>query len=427
VRQVRILVLLAVFAAFANPVSGASANLYSVSLCTHDSPSSLAASGLSVGSDEESGQPTNLGFKAQVGCGGGFAGISLYGLGNTYKGGIHMTLTAPSGASLHRVEFYESFSAPWASGVQFHLRTAEENVLQTEEGPPLLGTGTYYFDNLNSPSITGDLACFAPACEPLVASSPTTSVSFQALKAEIDDRAAPTVSIGSVLAAASPLHGTAQVPFEAADAGAGVATAMLLVDGAPAGTLTELNGGLCAQPYLVIAPCVRSLDKAFALDTTKLADGSHRVQVAVVDGAGLEAKSAPVSIVVDNAPQPSGGSGSAGSSAGGGSGSAAPALSAIKFSKARFQAAGGAVVRFSSSVSGTLTIHFERLGPGHRIKNFATGTLRVLAGQGKLKVGSRLGKKKLTPGRYRLTLSVRDAAGHVSKPIAAGFRVLAPR
>jgi hypothetical protein len=426
VRQVRILVLLTVLAAFAIPASGASANLYSVSLCTHDSPSSPAASGLSIGPDEESGQPTNLGFKAQVGCGGGFAGISLYGLGSTYKGGIHLTLTAPSGASLRRVEFYESFSAPWASGVQFHLRTAEENVLQTEEGPPLLGTGTYYFDNLNSPSVTGDLACFAPACEPLVASSPTSSVSFQAIKAEIEDGTAPTVSIGSALATASPLHGTAQVPFEAADGGAGVATATLSVDGAPAGTMAESNGGLCAQPYLVIAPCVRSLDKAFALDTTKLADGAHQVQVAVTDGAGREAKSAPVTIVVDNAPQQSSGAGSGGSAVGGAV-RAAPALSAIKLSKTRFKAAGGTVVRFSSSVSGTLKINFERLGPGHRIKNFAAGSLKVIAGPGKLKVGSRLGKKRLTPGRYRVTLSVRDAVGHVSKPVSAVFSVLASR
>lgn len=46
------------------------------------------------------------------------------------------------------------------------------------------------------------------------------------------------------------------------------------------------------------------------------------------------------------------------------------------------------------------------------------------AGGGRLTLTAKLGRRALGPGRYRLTLVVRDAAGNASKPAIARLTVV---
>jgi len=126
------------------------------------------------------------------------------------------------------------------------------------------------------------------------------------------DNAGPTVggNVGGSLATDNPVRGMASVAFTASDAGAGVYRALLIVDGATVdATIPDANGGRCADvnpsndnPYEFgsAAPCKGTVSGTFALDTSKVADGGHRVQVLVEDAGGNRASVLDRTITVDN-------------------------------------------------------------------------------------------------------------------------------
>ena len=117
--------------------------------------------------------------------------------------------------------------------------------------------------------------------------------------------------------------------------------------------------------------------------------------------------------------------------------------------KARRKAVGrGTVLRFTSSEAGKLTILIERARPGrtsgkggkrvckpvrHRPKHgacttyarVATLTRTIRAGSGRVALSGRIGKRRLAAAGYRLTISVRDSAGNVSKPTLRTFTIVA--
>ncbi|HVW17446.1 MAG TPA: hypothetical protein VHB30_04305, partial [Solirubrobacteraceae bacterium] len=98
------------------------------------------------------------------------------------------------------------------------------------------------------------------------------------------------------------LGGSEQVAFRAADTGGGVATASVLVDGVELDRrVVDDNGGACAEPYTLRAPCKAAVDAAYAFDTTQLADGAHAVSLVVRDATGVnQVAYGPVSVTVDN-------------------------------------------------------------------------------------------------------------------------------
>lgn len=134
------------------------------------------------------------------------------------------------------------------------------------------------------------------------------------------DGAAPVVSgIRGSLPEPGAKRGAVSVSFDAADRGGGLYRLITLVDGA----VTEVRGldqgpGTCADadptdadPYAFAArvPCPLALTGLTAtIDTTRLADGPHRVQVLVEDAAGhrtpvLAGGDSGTEVVVRNAVQ----------------------------------------------------------------------------------------------------------------------------
>jgi hypothetical protein len=104
------------------------------------------------------------------------------------------------------------------------------------------------------------------------------------------------------------------------------------------------------------------------------------------------------------------------------------ALAARK--KARI--ARGTVLRFTSSEASKLSVVVERVRKtsrkGHKVlrtRKVATLTRTIKAGPGQLSFTGRLGKRRLAPGTYRLTLTARDSAANVSKPVSLTLTIVA--
>jgi hypothetical protein len=116
----------------------------------------------------------------------------------------------------------------------------------------------------------------------------------------------------------------------------------------------------------------------------------------------------------------------------------APVLSGVSLSRTRFRVAKrataraqrGTVLRFSSSEAAGLSIRIEHVPSvrearrGAKLSRTATLTRAIEAGPGKVALSGRVGARRMKPGRYRLTLTARDAAGNLSTATRRTFTVL---
>ena len=135
---------------------------------------------------------------------------------------------------------------------------------------------------------------------------------------------------------------------------------------------------------------------------------------------------------------PGGGGGNPGDQPGGNPATAdktAPVLSRAKVSRRRFRvgraatalaaaAKSGTVLSFRSTEAGSLSIRFDRALPRRRFRRAGTVTRRIRAGNGKVALTGRLGRKRMAAGTYRATLVATDAAGNRSKPVRVKFTIV---
>jgi Tol biopolymer transport system component len=117
----------------------------------------------------------------------------------------------------------------------------------------------------------------------------------------------------------------------------------------------------------------------------------------------------------------------------------APVVSGARLSRKRFRVGRtrtavaarrlgrGTVLRFRSTEAGTASIAFSRVvrGKRGRTRARAAGQLsrRIAAGPARIALSGRVGRRAMRTGRYRLTLTVRDAAGNASRPVRLRFRI----
>ena len=82
-------------------------------------------------------------------------------------------------------------------------------------------------------------------------------------------------------------------------------------------------------------------------------------------------------------------------------------------------------MRFSLSKPATVALTIHRSASGRLTRK---GALRRsgVAGRNRVPFSGRVGGRKLAPGRYRLTLAARDAAGRRSAPVRLRFRIVRP-
>jgi hypothetical protein len=113
----------------------------------------------------------------------------------------------------------------------------------------------------------------------------------------LEQTAGPTASnVGGELAGAPTVTGRSALTFNASDPGAGVYEAVFSVDGQVVQrTVVDEAGGRCRDvgqtmdgtpAFLYLQPCPGSVGADVALDTTRVANGTHRLTVSVIDAAG---------------------------------------------------------------------------------------------------------------------------------------------
>lgn len=103
-----------------------------------------------------------------------------------------------------------------------------------------------------------------------------------------------------------------------------------------------------------------------------------------------------------------------------------PNVTRFRVTKKTFRLGGrGTVIKFTLSEASKVTIRFERRVRGRWRKVRRRMTFQSTAGAHKLRFRGRFDlKHPLKPGKYRMTLTAKDAAGNVSSPDRTRFRLL---
>ncbi len=144
-------------------------------------------------------------------------------------------------------------------------------------------------------------ACRQATC--LLALGTAADATLYRSRVVLDDAQAPVVEqVAGPLAAGGTVSGSPTLTVTARDAGSGVASTTLAVDGGAAQTLT--TGGRCAQPYSSAQPCAARSTPTFTVATAGLAPGTHSARGTVTDGAGNSTPWGPVSFTVGGSSPP---------------------------------------------------------------------------------------------------------------------------
>jgi CSLREA domain-containing protein len=110
-----------------------------------------------------------------------------------------------------------------------------------------------------------------------------------------------------------------------------------------------------------------------------------------------------------------------------GTGDVPPVILSASLKPKRFAVRGkkkGTTFSYRLSEAATVTFTVKRRGGRMKAKTFRVASS---AGANKHRFSGRFRKKALRPGRYRVTLVARDAAGHASKPKRLNFSVVSSR
>jgi hypothetical protein len=414
------------------------AGTYTVNVCTPP-PSGGAGNGIVFERD-----PGTIGFGISQTCGAALSRIRQTAAGAEAIGGSRWSLRAPEGTVIRTLTGSREQTSWENPDIVWEVRSADAGLDRIATSIP--GGPVNYA--VNSDLVFASLVCAQRPCLPRPGNaSLSTSISLKNLVATLEDDFPPTVAVDP-LSIPGTVRGTIEIPFLAHDEGSGIFTVALLVDGGFVSVVTDTNDGKCTSPIRFLVPCKLDLRSSIPFDTTELSEGAHEVEVVASDIAGESAIAGPFSIDVHNAPDPVGPPPpnpgpppnprpSPNTNPSQMADRTAPALSGVSLSRKRFRvgkartalaarekATGGTVLRFSSSEAGTLSIAIAKAKKGAR--PIATLTRSISAAPGKVPLSGRIGKKPLRPGRYRLVLSARDAAGNASNPIALPFTILPP-
>lgn len=175
---------------------------------------------------------------------------------------------------------------PDCTGLGRRDRAVPENIITPTA--PMSGVQSLYF------------AAICGGADGKTCVKPEMRFDIHAAQITLRDSSAPALAaLSGPLAEPGRTHsGTTTVTARATDAGAGVGSFTLQVDGQPvAGAPAP---GCQAQPYTLRTPCPTDIAQTLELDTTTLAYGRHTATVVAVDASGNATASPPVEFRVDN-------------------------------------------------------------------------------------------------------------------------------
>jgi len=249
--------------------------------------------------------------------------------------GGKMTLRTPPGTHSPGWRYGLTFSAPPGTNIAGFRRHVEVRIVQVPGGPPpwwwnYFEAGTVvgehqltglrassnprpYDDDFEYP-LTQRLSRvqFSLECADAQNAGPCqdngSSFSLRRIAVQLNDTTPPTVlgSSGSLLAATGPQRGERHLELKLRDVGSGLYRVRVDVDGERTSELPiDENQGGCKRPFVLPVPCKLAATVDIPVDTTRLSEGRHTILVRALDATGVNAATVgPISIVVDNAPDP---------------------------------------------------------------------------------------------------------------------------
>jgi hypothetical protein len=304
----RVLARAGVLAGAALSTTPASAAIYEVHACRLPSGAPAPANGWSV----------TTGAIASLNCPGGT-----------------MTVRTPGGTIGKGWRYGISFTAPPGTNIAGLRRHVQGEVVPVPGGPPpwywiydeagtLLGGDSPVdirswgnvgpFDDSFEyplPQRLSELLFFLQ-CDDAEQSGPCQGngsyFSVSRVSVLLDDYSPPRIlgSSGSLLAGVGPQPGQRHLVLNLRDSGSGLYRVRVDVDGERMSELPiDDNDGACRSPFIEPVPCKLAATVDVPIDTTRLSEGTHAITVRVFDATGVNAAAVgPVSIVVDNLPDP---------------------------------------------------------------------------------------------------------------------------
>lgn len=216
-------------------------------------------------------------------------------------------LDAPAGTVLTALGWRGSIGGIGpASGLRTEIARADDGAVLWDFSSDF-GTDQRNFElPAGTSSIVLRQACRAILCATAGVPARTT---ISSLTVRLADTAPPTAGpLDGTLTAGGTHHGDAGVAFSAADAGAGLARALLEVDGVA--RVRQLDTSLDCTPlpgdprgYGSAQPCARSAPVELTWPTASVRDGTHTVSAKLEDAAGnVSTVFGPVTVTTDNEP-----------------------------------------------------------------------------------------------------------------------------
>ncbi len=162
----------------------------------------------------------------------------------------------------------------------------------------------------NQPLAVSAVCDSSPLACPSASGDPYAELRAWRLAVTLSDPSAPTFAAQPALPV-TVTDATVPTTISATDAGSGVHTARLLVDGTPVGAavVVDAAGGTCARradgSFDALAPCPASVGGApVALDASTVANGRRQLAVRIADASGNVADSQAATVTVNKPPPP---------------------------------------------------------------------------------------------------------------------------
>ena len=228
--------------------------------------------------------------------------------------------TAPAWGSIlaYRVSVADSYAMPWAGSGE-----GQAFVTASDESDP-----SYDYRNLAAGSLGAQTIARTPpapdatvsinaSCDGQAGPCPggprIARIDVSATAITLRDPTSPTItSVSGALAPGASLTGAATVVVDATDSGPGVYSATLSVDGTVASSqILNENGGWCrdlgqtidgTRAFAHPDPCPQSASGRLSLNTAKLADGAHTIELSVDDASGNSTIAYDGTFTTHNAP-----------------------------------------------------------------------------------------------------------------------------
>lgn len=172
---------------------------------------------------------------------------------------------------------------------------------------PADALGSRFSLNANCGTIPGHI------CEPNAGDPNGFAAALYLFAADLtleDDEGPHAANASGELATAPTVQGQSGLSFDATDSGSGVYEAVFSIDGSTIQrTVVDSNGGRCKDvgqttdglaAFVYLQPCAASVSVDVPFDTTKVANGAHRLVVSVIDAAGNPAPVVDRSVTIAN-------------------------------------------------------------------------------------------------------------------------------